>query len=89
MKELEYADFKTLQQMQFCIVTNSSMQDLKIEKNLVIKDDISCEEYMYIKLHWTSFPEGQSARIKYAGKVFHVDLCYVTWAIYWRIVLFL
>lgn len=51
MKELEYADFKTLQQMQFCIVTNSSMQDLKIEKNLIIKDDISCEEYMYIKLH--------------------------------------
>lgn len=77
MKELEYANFKTLRQMQFCVVTNSSMQDFKIEKNLVIKY-ISCEEYVYIKLHWTFFPERQSARIKYAGKVFHVDLCYVT-----------
>lgn len=45
MKELEYANFKTLRQMQFCVVTNSSMQDFKIEKNLVIKY-ISCEEYI-------------------------------------------
>lgn len=48
--ELELENFKTLRQMQFCVVTNSSMQDFKIEKNLVIKY-ISCEEYVYIKLH--------------------------------------